>query len=130
MGKQGHRSDPMVAYEKSLQLALAGHKPLKGPILPNPAHNSLLNPDHFMYMDARPGLQTYQKRSAEQSTTIARAWSEAAMDCSPPPFVPSLPELAPMAKIRSGSNAGNQSLGFCMETEKRLPVCIGNLILR
>jgi hypothetical protein len=111
MVKQGHRSDPMVAYQKSLQLALAGHKPPKRLILPNPARNSWLDPDHFI-MDAGPGLPTYQKRLAEQSTTIARALSEAAMDCSPPPLGPSLPEAAAMAKIRPGSNAGNQSHGL------------------
>ena len=35
-----------AAYERSLQLTLAGHKPLEAPILSNPEKYPLLDPDH------------------------------------------------------------------------------------
>lgn len=47
LNKQGRRREAIAAYERSLQLTLAGHKPLKAPILSNLEAHPLLDPDHF-----------------------------------------------------------------------------------
>lgn len=46
LSRQGRRQEAIVAYERSLQLTLAGQKPLKAPILSNPEEHPLLDPDH------------------------------------------------------------------------------------
>ena len=47
LSQQGRRREAIAAYERSLQLTLAGHKPLKAPILSNLEEHPLLDPDHF-----------------------------------------------------------------------------------
>jgi hypothetical protein len=46
LSRQGRRQEAIAAYERSLQLTLAGQKPLKAPILSNPEEHPLLDPDH------------------------------------------------------------------------------------
>ena len=47
LSKLGRRREAIAAYERSLKLTLAGHKPLKAPILSNLEEHPLLDPDHF-----------------------------------------------------------------------------------
>ena len=46
LSRQGRRREAIAAYERSLQLTLAGQKPLKAPILSHPEEHPLLDPDH------------------------------------------------------------------------------------
>jgi tetratricopeptide (TPR) repeat protein len=46
LSRQGRRQEAIAAYERSLQLTLAGQKPLKAPILSNAEVHPLLDPDH------------------------------------------------------------------------------------
>ena len=46
LSKQGRRREAIRAYERSLQLTLTGHKPLKASILSNLEDHPLLDPDH------------------------------------------------------------------------------------
>lgn len=45
--QQRRHREAITAYEKSLQLALRGCKPLSGPILTHDEEQRLLDPDHF-----------------------------------------------------------------------------------
>jgi tetratricopeptide (TPR) repeat protein len=47
LSRQGRRQEAIAAYERSLQLSLAGQKPLMAPILSHPEEHPLLDPDHF-----------------------------------------------------------------------------------
>ncbi len=47
LARQSRLDEAIQAYERSLTLALAGHKPLEGPIVSNPEGPRLLDPDHF-----------------------------------------------------------------------------------
>jgi tetratricopeptide (TPR) repeat protein len=46
LSQQRRRREAIAAYERSLHLTLAGHKPLKAPILSNPEEHPLLDPEH------------------------------------------------------------------------------------
>jgi tetratricopeptide (TPR) repeat protein len=47
LSRQKRRREAITVYERSLKLTLAGHKPLKAPILSYPGGQPLLDPDHF-----------------------------------------------------------------------------------
>jgi hypothetical protein len=46
LSRQGRHQEAIAAYERSVQLTLAGHQPLKAPILSHPSEHPRLDPDH------------------------------------------------------------------------------------
>ena len=63
----GAPTEAIAAYERSLKLTLAGHKPLKAPILSNPEAHPLLDPDHFRVHTL---LARLYEREGETDTAI------------------------------------------------------------
>jgi tetratricopeptide (TPR) repeat protein len=62
--RQKRRREAIAAYEKSLRLALAGHKPLAGPILTVSDGHPLADPGHFEVHAALGHLYYLQKDPA------------------------------------------------------------------
>lgn len=63
--KLGRHEKAIGAYERSLKLALAGHKALEGPIVTNPEANRLLDSDHGRIHARLARLYALQGATAE-----------------------------------------------------------------
>jgi tetratricopeptide (TPR) repeat protein len=76
--RQSRRPEAIAAYEKYLKLALAGRRPLRGPIITQLLGPRLLDPDHF-YVHARLARLYDQEGAVDRAIngyrmSIAAGW--------------------------------------------------------